>query len=122
APARGAEAAATADLAALASGALAISDEPGLVWRAGKRTPADLVDTSILRIQSGRMDSRSLAEQAASPGVCALLVWSERFGKMSDLPERLTGYTAARRYGKGRVLYTRLCSDEGPVPMKSLFR
>lgn len=111
APAQGAEAAATADLASLPAGALAISDEPGLVWRAGRRTPADLVDTSILRIRGGRIDARTLAEQARAPGVCAVLVWSERFGGLAGLPGRLVGYRPARNYGRDRVLYTRPCSD-----------
>ena len=48
-------AAARADLRALPAGAWVISDDPGVVWRAGRRTPDDLVDASILRIESGRL-------------------------------------------------------------------
>ena len=40
-------------------GALAISDDPGFVWRAGRRTTDDLVDASVLRIQTHRMSSAS---------------------------------------------------------------
>jgi hypothetical protein len=95
-------------LKALPAGAQVISDEPGVVWRAGRRTPADLVDTSILRIRSGRITSASLAETAAADEVCGVLVWSStRFGSMSDLPARLTDYRQSRHYGGPRVLYVK---------------
>lgn len=105
-PAR-AEAAARADLVALPPGAWAISDEPGLVWREGRRTPGDLVDTSVLRIDSGRITAASLAAEAADPRVCAVLVWSSRFGRLTELPALLEGYREARRYGGPRVLYVK---------------
>ena len=104
----GASAAASHDLAALPAGAWAISDEPGLVWRAGRRTPGDLVDTSVLRLDSGRITAASLARAAADPRVCALLVWSSsRFGSLTELPGRLDGYQVAARYGGPRVLYVK---------------
>ena len=107
APPRGAEAAARSDLETLPDGAWAISDEPGLVWRTGRRTPADLVDASVLRIDSGRITAASLAEDAADPRVCAVLVWSSRFGRFTELPRLLTGYREAARDGGPRVLYVR---------------
>jgi hypothetical protein len=106
-PPTGAEAAAHHQLADLPAGAWAISDDPGLVWRAGRRTPPDLVDTSVLRLDSGRITAASLAQAAAEPQVCGLLVWSERFGRLSDLPTRLEGYRVAARYGGPRVLYVK---------------
>jgi hypothetical protein len=102
-----AEAAAGRDLAGLPPGAWAISDEPGLVWRSGRRTPSDLVDTSVLRLDSGRITTASLARAASEPQVCALLVWSQRFGRLTDLPARLDGYRVAARYGGPRVLYVK---------------
>jgi hypothetical protein len=103
-----ASATARADLTTLPREAWAISDEPGLVWRAGRRTPADLVDTSILRIRSGRITTASLAEAAGKEEVCAVLVWSSsRFGSLTDLPARLPGYREARRYGGPKVLYVK---------------
>jgi len=102
----GAYAAAQRDLAGLPKGAWAISDEPGLVWRAGRRTPADLVDTSVLRLDSGRITAASLARAAAEPQVCALLVWSSsRFGRLAELPPLLEGYRVTARYGGPKVLY-----------------
>lgn len=105
-----AEAAAVDALRALPGGARAISDEPGLVWRAGRATPPDLVDTSIKRIQQGRLTGAVVAREAAAPEVCAVLVWSKRhFGSFGDLPARLAreGYEVAARYPAGRALYTR---------------
>ena len=101
--------AARADLRALPAGAQVISDDPGVVWRAGRRTPADLVDTSILRIESGRITAQSLARAAADHQVCAVLVWSHRFSDLAPLPDLLqqAGYSAGPRYGGPRVLWRR---------------
>jgi hypothetical protein len=102
-------AAARADLRALPAGGRVISDDPGVVWRAGRRTPADLVDASILRIESGRLTAQSLARAAADQEVCAVLVWSHRFGDLAPLPDLLqqAGYSAGPRYGGPKVLWRR---------------
>lgn len=102
-------AAARADLKALPPGAQVISDDPGVVWRAGRRTPDDLVDTSILRIESRRLTPPSLRSAAVVNPVCAVLVWSHRFGGMETLPALLEdrGYRATARYGGPKVLYVR---------------
>jgi hypothetical protein len=112
-PYRGGTAQVVAALRELPEGALAISDDPGVVWRAGRRTTDDLVDTSILRIETGRMTGRSVAEAAAAPEVCAVAVRSrERWGSFADLPERLeaAGYEVVLEDDLGRVLYRRDCS------------
>lgn len=101
-----AEARAVALLDDLPPGALAISDEPGLVWRAGVRTPADLVDASILRIRSERITAQSLERAAQQPSVCAVLVWSHRFADL-DLAPHLPDYRVRERFGDDRVLYQR---------------
>lgn len=101
-------------LRALPPGAQAISDEPGLVWRAGRATPPDLVDTSIKRIQQGRLTGAVVARAAAEPTVCAVLVWSKRhFGSFADLPARLAGegYELEATYPAQRALYTRAACD-----------
>jgi hypothetical protein len=112
-----AEAAARADLAALPDGAWAISDEPGLVWREGRRSPSDLVDASITRIRQDRITAASLARAAAEPQVCAVLVWSFRYDGFRDLPGllRARGYQEARRYDDVRVLYVKdPCVPQSP--------
>ncbi len=96
-------------IADLPSGAWAISDEPGLVSSAGRRTPADLVDTSILRIESGRLTAKGVAREASSPRVCAVVIWSHRFGdiELGQLLSR-SGYELARRFDEVREIWIKL--------------
>ncbi|MCZ7531010.1 MAG: glycosyltransferase family 39 protein [Acidimicrobiia bacterium] len=113
----GDEAAVVTELQSLPDGALVISDDPGLAWRAGRGTPPDLVDTSILRIESGRITSESLADAVADdPQICAVVVWSAvRFGSFEELPALLEdeGFDVAARYDDSRVLYVRPDCDPG---------
>jgi hypothetical protein len=107
--------AATADaaarIAALPAGAQVLSDEVGIVWRAGRRTPDDFVDASIKQVQQGRIDAARIASAAGRPEVCAVLVWrSTHWGAFADLPGRLfaAGYEVAARFpgsAGARVLY-----------------
>ena len=101
--------AARADLARLPPGAWAISDDPGVVWRAGRRTPDDLVDASILRIESGRLTAASVARAASDDRVCGVLVWSHRFANLTDLSGLLrnAGYSAGPGYGGVKTLWIR---------------
>jgi hypothetical protein len=102
-------AAARADLRALPARAWVISDDPGVVWRAGRRTPDDLVDASILRIESGRLTADSLARAAADRRVCAVLIWSHRFADLGPLPDLLqqAGYSAGPGYGGVKTMWRR---------------
>ncbi|MBV8949535.1 MAG: glycosyltransferase family 39 protein [Actinobacteria bacterium] len=112
---KGSEAAVEHQLKSLPRGALAISDDPGLVWRAGHATPPNFVDASVLRIDSTRpglrLTSAVVAHGAADRSVCAVVVWSNRFGRFSDLPARLqrVGYERAASYPGGRSVWTRPC-------------
>ncbi|MDP1820883.1 MAG: glycosyltransferase family 39 protein [Acidimicrobiales bacterium] len=95
-------------LRSLPEGALAISDDPGIVWRAGRRTPPDLVDASILRIETGGITAASIAAAADQPDVCAVVVRSRaRWGSFVDLPRRLTavGYEVAAGNGRSQRVY-----------------
>lgn len=99
---------AMAILRGLPDGALAISDDPGVVWRAGRRTPPDLVDASILRIQTGDITAASIARAASAPEVCAVAVRSSvRWGSFDDLPDRLAavGFELAFEDEAGRRTY-----------------
>jgi hypothetical protein len=94
----------------LPAGALAISDDPGVVWRAGRRTTDDLVDASILRIETGDLDARDVAAAAAGDDVCAVVVRSAvRWGSFVELPELLAeaGYEVAQRDGPVRTVYVK---------------
>ncbi len=107
-PYRGDTAEVVALLADLPDGALAISDDPGLVWRAGRATPPDLVDTSILRIEVGQITTASILAAASDPQVCAVAVRStQRWGSFPGLPAGLAalGYSVAQSDDRGRVLY-----------------
>lgn len=101
-------AALVAELDSLPPGAWALSDDPGLVWRAGRRTTDDLVDASVLRIDSGRLTAASLADAAADPRVCAVLVSSGvRWGSFDELPALLAevGYSQTLHAGGDRRAY-----------------
>jgi 4-amino-4-deoxy-L-arabinose transferase-like glycosyltransferase len=95
-------------LRALPAGALAMSDDPGVVWRAGRLTPPDLVDTSVLRIESGDLTAASIVEAATDPRVCAVVVRSRtRWGSFDDLGERLAaaGFVVVFDDPRGGRLY-----------------
>ena len=128
---RGTEAELVAALEQLPEGAWVISDEPGVVWRAGRRTTDDLVDPSMLRRQQDRYTEESLARDAEDPRVCAFIRISEqRFAHFPGLPDELAarGYVAdpdVAPFGVTPKLWQRTCElaedivdalvdDEGP--------
>lgn len=102
----------------LPPGALAISDEPGIVWRAGRGTTPDLVDASYLRIETGQLSSASVAGVAGEADVCAVVVTSgARWGSFEDLPDRLAavGYQVEVDDGLDHRLYVKAsCDPRGP--------
>jgi hypothetical protein len=106
-PYRGAEAAVVADVRALPKGAWVISDEPGLAWRAGRRMPANLVDASVLRVLEHMITTPVIARAAADPHVCAVVIWSTRYGSLPGLPAALRrgGYAIEHRYGGIRAYW-----------------
>jgi hypothetical protein len=117
-PFRGTSADEIAALQALPPGARAISDDPGIVWRAGRRTTDDLVDTSLLRIQTDRMSEASIARAAAEPDVCAVVIRSEvRWGSFRGLPGRLEdlGYERTIAGDGPRGLWLRSTEACGPI-------
>jgi len=103
-------------LRALPPGALAISDDAGIVWRSGRGTTPDLVDGSILRIETGQLTSASVAEAAADPNVCAVVVRSStRWGSFGDLGGRLAevGYRVEIEDDLARRLYLKTACHPG---------
>jgi 4-amino-4-deoxy-L-arabinose transferase-like glycosyltransferase len=115
-PYRGSAKQVEAALEGMPKGAMAISDDPGIVYRAGRRTTDDLVDTSILRIQTDRMDVDSVMASARDRRVCAVVVRSTvRWGSFPTLPARLAaaGYHVVfPKDARGRVMYGRApCFD-----------
>jgi len=100
------EQAAVDGLRDLPSGSLAISDEPGLLWRANRLTVPYFDDSSVKRIEQGQITAVKLQNAAAKPDVCGVLVWTSRYGNL-ELGPRLAqlGYEVRARYGGPRVLY-----------------
>ena len=120
-----AETAAARAIRSLPPGAMVISDTPGIVWRAGRRTPDRYVDTSILRITSPRRDVRitedDVVRDAASPRVCGVVQWSDvRFGSFNGLGRRLRREGYVRQFvapGSSHVLWLKArCRPHGPPP------
>ena len=106
----GADAALLEDLRALPADAQAISDEPGFLWRAEITTVDSLNDTSIKRINQGQITTDTVAAAAARPSVCAVVVWSNRFGKeLPGLPDALaeTGFEVEQEYGGVKKLWVK---------------
>ncbi len=102
-------AALVARLRALPDDALVISDEPGLVWRAGRRTPGALADPSYQRIDAGDITVATVGDAASAPDVCAVVVTSaDHFGRFARLGDRLAavGYVP-ERFGPRITLYAR---------------
>jgi hypothetical protein len=98
----------------LPEGAWALSDEPGLVWRAGKDTDPFFVDPSVLRIglpvKEISYDEARLVKAAANPRECAVVIWAPvRFGSFPTLPQHLAdlGYEQTEDFGHGRGLWVR---------------
>jgi hypothetical protein len=94
--------------------ALAISDTPGLVWRAGRRVPDRYVDVSILRITSPtpslRLTGDDIVRDARRSDVCAVVRWSpKRFEAFPNLGRRLRaeGYRAELRRRHSREVLWR---------------
>lgn len=96
----------------------ALSDAPGLIWRAGASTDPWFVDSSELRITTSavetRITSKSLATAATQRRVCMVVITSEkRWGSFSDLPQRLEaiGYEKTASFKTGALgIYERPCS------------
>jgi hypothetical protein len=104
-------------LRALPSDAEVISDEPGFVYRAGLRTPKLMNDPSVKRIDQHLLTTASVARAAADPRVCAVVVWSSRFGRrLPGLPAALrrAGLVRADTYGGIRALWLRPSAYCGP--------
>jgi hypothetical protein len=97
------------ELKALPRDAWVISDEPGFVYRAGLRTPPLLNDPSIKRIDQKLLTTDMVADAAADPRVCAVVVWSPRFAQeLPGLPDRLAAAGLERRsFGGDRTLWLR---------------
>lgn len=98
---------------ALPPDVLVISDDPGLVWGGGGRTPPWMVDASRLRtgtdVEAVRIDTELLIAQANEPNVCMVIVTSARFADLDGIDEALTRaeFEPAIEFGSGRAVWTK---------------
>src|SRR4029077_4579869 len=102
---RGASAELMQELARLPRNAQVLSDEPGFVYRANLRTPHLLNDPSVKRIDQHLLTTGMIADAARDPAVCAVIVWSDRFGRdLPGLPDALhdAGLDIARTWPGNR--------------------
>jgi|tagenome__1003787_1003787.scaffolds.fasta_scaffold20965917_2 hypothetical protein len=107
---RGASAELMHRLAELPRDAEVISDDPGFVYRANLRTPPLLNDTSQKRIDQHLLTEAMVADAARARAVCAVVVWTSRFGKqMPGLPAALrdAGLQVAQTWSNDRALWLR---------------
>ena len=82
------------ELRTLPRHAWALSDEPGLVWRAGLGTDPFFVDPSVLRLDSTvdaiKITEGRIVRAAQHRRVCAVAITApERFGRYPNLGDRL---------------------------------
>jgi hypothetical protein len=101
-------------LRTLPEDAWALSDQPGLVWRAGLGTDPYFVDPSALRIgldvPSIAVTEDRIVEAARRPRTCAVVITAHaRFGHFTGLPARLErlDYRLADDFGSGLGVWTR---------------
>lgn len=102
-PYTGSDAAVVKRLRDLPDGAWVITDEPGLAWRAGRQMPPALDDASVKRIDQGMITTDFLAGAASARHVCAVAVWSYRYGaRLPGLERALSdaGYEPAQRFSE----------------------
>ncbi|MDQ1433947.1 MAG: hypothetical protein QOF59_763 [Actinomycetota bacterium] len=110
----GVDAQVVARLHELPRGAEAIADDPGLVWRAGLATPAQMNDTTDMRVFQGQLTTGVVAEAAASAHTCAVVITPGGFGvQLAGLRSAIAavGYRLAHAYGPDRELWLRPCVD-----------
>ena len=100
----GVDAQVEAALRRLPVGAEAIADDPGLVWRAGRATPAQMNDTTDMRVFQGSITTATVAVAAASPRNCAVVITPGGFGvQLAGLAPAIAaeGYFLAHAYRDG---------------------
>jgi hypothetical protein len=108
----GVDAQVVAHLRRLPPGSEAISDNPGLVWRAGLTTPAQMNDTTDMRVFQGGITTEVVAAAALSGHTCAVVITPGGFGvQLPGVRAAIgsEGYHLARAWGNDRELWLRPC-------------
>lgn len=96
-----------------------VSDDPMIVFRAGRRVPPDLTDTSFTKIASGFLTVDQLIAVTQREQPAAIIFWSDRFAGLPAwrawVEER---YASGCRYAPKRVIFLRpeLAEKAAPCP------
>ena len=89
-------------------GDLVITDDPLIAVLADRTLPANLADTSLVRIAAGQLSTKEVEAAAADPHVTAILWYSGRFDHLPGLLAWVQAHFSERRdYGNGRALWLR---------------
>jgi hypothetical protein len=87
---------------------LVITDGQFVVGLANRSTPPDLVDTALLRVETGSLTTQQLIDEASQPQVQAVLLYSGRLRTLTPFTDWVTAhYRLAADYGNGQALWVR---------------
>jgi hypothetical protein len=88
---------------------LVITDAPFLVAEANRSTPSQLVDTSLVRIQSGYLSNVQLIQISRQPSVHTVLFYTGRLYQMQEFYLWVgQHFHKVRSYGNERELWTKI--------------
>jgi 4-amino-4-deoxy-L-arabinose transferase-like glycosyltransferase len=91
-----------------------ISDDQMIAFRADRRVPPNLTDTSFTKIGSGFITAEELIATAERERPGAIIFWSDRFSAFPEWRAWVERhYTVACRYGENRVIFLRPDLAEG---------
>jgi hypothetical protein len=109
-------AAARALAASTQPGDLVVADDQYIAALASRDVPPQLVDTSLVRIQSGYLTTTQLETAIQAPDVRAILFCSGRFNLVPGFREWVnTHYLLVASFGQQGALYLKLPPGNAPV-------
>ncbi len=90
------------------------TDDAYIAGLAGRNVPPQLIDTSLVRIQTGNLTAKQVEDIVTTQGIHAILFESGRFDAVAGLRAWVRqNYAVGKDFGGGRVLY--LKQPAGPV-------
>jgi 4-amino-4-deoxy-L-arabinose transferase-like glycosyltransferase len=99
---------------AVPSGDVVVTDDPYLAGLVGLRLPPELIDTSLVRIETGNLTAKQLETVITRDDVRAVLFSSGRFDRVPGFRGWVThNFEARKDFGGGRILYVK--GAQGPV-------
>ncbi len=90
---------------------LVVTDAQFIVARAGRSTPAALVDTSTVRIDTGYVTAQQIIQESARPDVHAVLIYTGRLQNPDLAPFRAwlsQHFHQIKNYGGGKGLWIKV--------------